>query len=119
MRMTLLVLSLFAVACDDEKQTVTDAAPMPDAPIDASIDAPMPDAPPSAIDKACEAACGKLATCAMEPVDPTCIAECAADVADCTPQQVQDIEACVALDCDGGEQSPFVQCLTMIACVMG
>ncbi|MBS1122576.1 MAG: hypothetical protein H6Q90_4804 [Deltaproteobacteria bacterium] len=119
MRMTLLVLSLFAVACDDEKQTVMDAAASIDGPFDASIDAPMPDAPPSAIDKACKTACDKLATCAMAPADPECNAECAADLVDCTPQQLQDLEACAALDCDGGESNPFVDCLQMIACVMG
>jgi hypothetical protein len=126
---TLAVIALWTAACDDGgKKAAIDApvTPQTDAAIDAGIDAPPDappdapiDAPPSEIEKACMAACDKIFTCAMVPPEPECYADCGADLADCTPQQVMDVEACGAADCGAmfPENSPLIMCLEAITCI--
>jgi hypothetical protein len=68
-------------------------------------------------ERACMAACEKLAVCAMEPPEASCIAECTEDLDDCTPQQVMEVQDCSLLSCGNGDASPFVQCLESIPCI--
>ena len=68
---------------------------MIDAPM---IDAPGIDAPPGAVTLACMHACDAIGVCAMG-TDAGCVGECSADLADCTAQQVQDVDACTTMAC--------------------
>ncbi len=89
-------------------------APMIDAPM---IDAPMPiDAAMSAITTTCMNACSALGVCFMDS-DPSCVGGCSADLADCTAQQVQDINACTTLACGDQNASPIVDCIAAVTCV--
>jgi len=49
--------------------------------------------------------------------DPSCVGECSADLADCTAQQVQEVEACTTMACGDQTASPIIDCLSMVACV--
>ncbi|MBA3465394.1 MAG: hypothetical protein H0T46_36015 [Deltaproteobacteria bacterium] len=122
---------MILVACDGGGKTPPDAkhvdasgtidAPMIDAPmIDApTVDAPMIDAPVSMdITTACMHACDKLGTCLGEPVEAQCYSDCAADLGDCTMQQVMDVDQCTQLAC-GNMGDAIMTCLEAIACVMG
>ena len=93
---------------------IVDAPPLIDAPM---IDAPGIDAPPGSAALACMHACDALGVCFMEPTDPSCYAECEADLADCTPQQVQDIDACSTLACGDANSSPLMECIAAVPCV--
>lgn len=128
---TLLATLVLMTACGDDGSSLpvdaraADAAPgidarIIDAPIDAPPDAFIPDAPPGAITTACTSACGKIGMCVMEPVDATCVSECSVDLADCTPAQVQAVSDCtteVCGDIANKGSSPFLACLTAIACI--
>ena len=107
-------------ACDGGGKTPPDAAQdvLVHAP-DAAIDA-MPDATvvPMNIADACMHACDKVAMCANDPVETTCYGECAADLADCTAQQVMDVDACSQLAC-GTNGEAVGECIVAIACVDG
>ena len=129
--MRFVPLFVLLAACDGGGKTAPDAkqldaavaidarpidAPMIDAPM---IDAPMIDAPVSMdITTACMHACDKLATCSGEPVEAECYSECAADLGDCTAQQVMDVDGCSQLAC-GNMGDAIMMCLEAIACVMG
>lgn len=126
-----LVTMLVLGACNGGGKTALDAAPMKDAAvvlidaamIDAAPDTPMLDAMldagpvPMNIADACMHACDKIAMCANQQPDTTCAGECAADLGDCSAQQVMDVEACSQLACTDAEA--IVTCLEAIACVMG
>ncbi len=128
MRTLLATLILCAACGDDGSSLPVDAravdaaidARIIDAPIDAPPDAYIPDAPPGAITTACTNACAKISACVMEPVDATCVAECSADLADCSATQVAEVDACTTQDCgDLADEttSPLLACLTAIACI--
>jgi hypothetical protein len=91
-------------AVDDAGNLLIDAAPLP---------------PPPGIAQACAAACDKIALCEMQMPTPECNTGCAADLADCTPQQVMDVQNCAAMSCGTGppENSPFIMCIEAIACI--
>jgi len=74
-------------AVDDAGNLLVDAAPPP---------------PPPGIEQACSAACDKLAQCQMMMPDPSCNMGCASDLADCSPQQVMDVQNCALLGCGTG-----------------
>jgi hypothetical protein len=98
---------------DGSISTMVDARPVDAAvPIDAPVDADN-----SAVTAACVAVCDALAACAMEPGDPTCATECAADLADCTPQQVQAVDACKTEACGDESDSPLLRCIVAVSCV--
>jgi len=128
---TLLSSLVVLVACGDDGSSLpvdarsVDAAVgidarLIDAPLDAPPDAYVPDAPPGAITAACTSACSAIATCAMEPDTGDCVGECSADLADCTPVQVQAVSDCTTEACgdlmDKGN-SPLISCLTAISCI--
>lgn len=105
---------------DASTGTTIDAA----RPIDAarSIDAmPMPDAGNSMITATCTSLCDMIGVCVMEPTDPTCASECAADLADCTAQQVLELDACKTKMCgdivNDPDNSPLVTCVMAVSCV--
>jgi hypothetical protein len=130
--MLLVMMTVFAVACgDDGGQTpAIDAptTPVVDAPTTPVVDAPeqidapsvAPDAMvPAEIAAACTAACDKLTTCLMQPPTPECNSGCETDLLDCTPEQVQQVQACAALECGADPQTgPVFMCLTAIPCIM-
>lgn len=133
MRNLLLILIVTAAACDGDGSSLptdasgtVDAPRAIDAPINPMIDAPMIDAPmidafvidapPGSIAMACMDACNAIGVCAMG-TDAGCVAECSADLADCTPQQVMDVDACTTLACGDANGSPLLECITAVACV--
>jgi hypothetical protein len=83
---------------------------------DAAIDAP-PTNP--AITMTCTDLCNALSTCFMEPLDPDCVSECSADLADCSAQQVTDLDACKSEACGDRDNSPIITCLGVVGCVDG
>jgi hypothetical protein len=141
MRITLVALALCFAACSNN-DTPTDArvsvidsptvdawaidAPMHDAAVthDAMVDAsPLLDGGPPSMDitTACMHVCAAIGTCAMAQ-DPACVTGCASDLADCTPAQVQAVDACSTQACGDPTDpstSPLLGCLTAVACVMG
>jgi hypothetical protein len=124
---TLLATLILCAACGDDGSSLPVDARAVDAAIDARIvdapivlpDAYIPDAPPGAITTACTNACAKIATCAMEPDVGGCVGECSADLADCSAAEVAAVDACTTQACGDieGKNSPFLQCITAIACV--
>ena len=133
MRNLLVALILCVAACDGDGSSLpVDASmtvdapraidapnnPMIDAPmIDAPmIDAPSIDAPPGSIAMACMDACNAIGVCAMD-TDPSCVGECSIDLADCTPQQVMDVDACSTLACGNANGSPLLECIAAVPCV--
>ncbi|HUS28002.1 MAG TPA: hypothetical protein VMZ53_05820 [Kofleriaceae bacterium] len=124
MRYSLLIAMVLA-ACGDDGGSSTphpDAAQMVDARmIDAAIDAP-PDAPPAdnaAITMTCTDLCDAIGVCFMEPPDASCVTDCSADLADCTAQQVTDLDACKTEACGDETASPIFDCITAVSCVDG
>lgn len=129
MRTLLLTLVFSVAACDGDGSSLpvdataaVDApridarivdAPMIDAPM---IDAPAIDAPPGSIALACMHACDAIGACTMD-TDPGCVGECSADLADCTAQQIQDIDACTTLACGDATSSPLIECIAAVPCV--
>lgn len=124
------VLLVLAAACDGDGSSLpTDSGqpPMIDArivdarPVDAPmIDAPQViDAPAGSIANACMHACAALGVCFMEPTDPDCVSGCSADLADCSPQQVQQVDACSTQACGDiqNNNSPIITCLSAISCI--
>ena len=127
------VLVIAATACGDDGASLpVDSGQRIDAAIDArmvdarpidapTVDAPTPiDAPAGAITTACTNVCAAIGVCFMEPPDATCVAECSADLADCSAQQVQDVDACKTQACGDIESktsSPLFTCLTAITCI--
>lgn len=121
-------LIVIATACGDDGSSLpVDSAPAIDArlvdarPIDAPmIDAPpVIDAPPSAITMACTNVCAALGVCFMDS-DAGCVDGCSADLADCSAQQVQDVDACKTQACgdpQSPETSPMFMCLMAITCI--
>lgn len=131
MSRTLALALIVLAACSDEGTSlpVDSAAPIDAAtdarlvdarPVDAMIDAPpIIDAPPSAITTACTNACAALGVCAAD-TDAGCVGECSADLADCSAQQVQAVDACSTQACgdiDDPANSPIFMCLTAISCI--
>ena len=126
------VFVVAAAACGDDGSSLpVDSAHPSDAAIDARvidarpIDAPMVDAPTiidapaTAITAACTDVCAALGVCFMDS-DATCVAECSADLADCSAQQVQDVDACKTAACgDIGNKatSPLFMCLAAVSCI--
>jgi hypothetical protein len=120
------LLLVVLVACSDDPKSKVDAAvqvdsklidapkPPPDAPPDAA-----PDATPMNITTACDHACTALAACFMEPPDPGCNMGCAQDLADCTAQQVAEVDACSTQMCGDitNNMSPLIDCITAVTCV--
>ena len=124
-RLLASALILLAAACGDDGSSLpVDSAPAIDArlvdarPIDAPmVDAPLLiDAPASAITTACTNACNALGVCFME-TDAGCVGECSTDLADCTAQQVQAVDACTTQACGDKNSSPLIECIMMVACV--
>lgn len=116
---------LWAAACGDDGGPVVDASGIDGenidsaAPIDGptAIDAtPTIDAPTTAIGQACSNACSALEVCFGGKVDETCNSECEADLADCTPAQVDEVERCATLTCTKNP-SAIPECLMQITCV--
>jgi hypothetical protein len=128
-RPLVLALILASAACDGDGSSLpvdataaADApridgrivdAPMIDAPM---IDAPMIDAPPGSIAQACMHACDAIGVCAMD-TDPGCVGECSADLADCTPQEVGQVDACTTMACGDANGSPLIECIAAVPCV--
>lgn len=81
------------------------------------MDAPFADS--TAITTACTNLCAALATCFMERRDDDCVAECSADLADCTAEQVMTLDACKSEDCGDEDDSPFFTCITAVSGVDG
>lgn len=84
----------------------------------AMIDAPV-DAPPMtdpAITATCTDLCDALGVCAMD-TDAGCVGECSDDLADCSAQQVMDLDACKTEACGDEDDSPIVNCLLAVGCV--
>jgi hypothetical protein len=129
MKRLFLVAALFA-GCDDSSSTpdappgTADAPPgTADAPPGTpDAMAPAPDAPASLVDagpgvtipETCSRACDRVTECFMEPPDPACIGECSADLADCTPAQVQEV-----YDCSGVPCGQLKSCIGAVACIQG
>lgn len=90
-----------------------------DAAIDAAPDAP-PDAPPVPMEivDACTHACARIGECAGVTPAPTCVPKCELDLADCTPQQVMDVDACSHSEC-GQDSQTLGMCLLAVSCVGG
>ncbi|MSP16244.1 MAG: hypothetical protein EXR73_06450 [Myxococcales bacterium] len=139
--------ALVVAACGDDAAT-PDASPIvadaptnqPDAPsaptLDGSVDAPvapadapapladadptLPDARPDAVTMptTCTRVCETLELCITMMANPECVAQCNADLADCTAAQVMQIETCNMLGCPGGDPSAFGACMMMVGCVM-
>jgi hypothetical protein len=120
---------MLAAACDPDTGRMPqidasgsaqqDAARLVDAPVQPPADAAA-DASNSAITAACMALCDALAVCFMEPTaDPGCYTDCAADLQDCTPQQVQTLDACKTEACGTDENGPIFVCIAGVACVQG
>lgn len=89
--------------------------------LDAGIDAPpdaSPDAPPPSMEivEACMHACARIGECAGMALDPGCVTECEAGIADCTPQQVMDVDACAQSEC-GENGATLAMCILAIPCV--
>ena len=113
-----------APANDDARtgDAATDAPLVSDAPGDATLpDAPTVDASMD-VTTACTNACTKLNECFQE-TDPTelqgCIDDCSVDLADCTPAQVTQVDACSQSSCSGPnpDQWAITMCIGNIACV--
>jgi hypothetical protein len=113
MRLALALLTVVAVGCDKSEPHV-DAAVV-------TIDAP-PDAPPDAntmnIMTACTHVCDALGVC-FGGADPGCVSQCTDDLLDCTPEQVQAVDMCSTQACGTQDDSPIINCIAMVACVMG
>lgn len=92
-------------------------ARMPDAAIDAPPDAPGANS--AAITMTCTDLCNAIGVCAMETPDAGCVTECSADLADCTAQQVTDLDACKTQACGDEDDSPLINCVAAISCVDG
>nr|MBA3451504.1 hypothetical protein [Deltaproteobacteria bacterium] len=43
--------------------------------------------------------------------------ECSADLSDCSPQQVQAVDACSNQACGNENASPLFDCLAAISCI--
>lgn len=125
------VLLFAIVACTKDSQQQLDAGVKPvdaklndakliDAPrpIDAALDAP-PDAPNMNVVTACMHACDAIFVCLNEPVDGECYSECAEDLADCSAQQVAEIDACTSEACGDIENkdSPLLTCIMGVTCI--
>jgi hypothetical protein len=114
----LALISVVLIACGDDGASNSNPPP-PDAGerIDGMIDARMADAaidgPPDnpAITMTCTDLCNALSTCFNEPLDPDCVDECSLDLADCTAQQVTDLDACKTEACGDEDNSPIINCL--------
>jgi hypothetical protein len=126
--MRILAALLLIAAChkDDNKSidaavhVFQDAPKQIDAPkpIDAPTDSP-PDGASMDIVTACDHACGALFACLMMQPDPGCTMGCQTDLADCTAQQVQTIDACSSQECGDIENnmSPLIDCIAAVPCV--
>jgi hypothetical protein len=120
------LIAIVLAACGDDGSNSN--PPLPDAPrmidarmVDAAIDAP-PDAPPvsdPAITATCTDLCNAIGVCAMETPDATCVSECSVDLADCTAQQVTDLDACKTEACGDENDSPLINCVIAVGCVDG
>jgi hypothetical protein len=119
--MRLGVLSCLLFACSKDPQPAVDASVvLADAkPIDAPVDAPSPDAPNMNVVTACMHICDAVFACFRFPPDPSCYAECAVDLADCSAEEVTAIDACSTEECGDleNEDSPMVDCITQVRCV--
>ena len=122
-RMRYVAMMILLWACGSNPTSKPDASTHGDAPHpDAAIDAPVmidasPDADTSAITTTCADVCDALATCFMLPPDPGCNTGCEADLGDCTPEQVQTIDACKTEMCGDAMDSPIVTCIQAVTCV--
>jgi hypothetical protein len=122
----LALIATVLVGCGDDGSSST---PHPDAPqmvdarmvdarmADASVDSPPPTDP--AITTTCTDLCNAIGVCAMETPDAGCVTECSADLADCTAQQVTDLEACKTEACGDETNSPLINCIGAVTCVDG
>jgi hypothetical protein len=70
------------------------------------------------ITMACTNVCERIGVCFEEMVPGSCVTECSADLADCTPQQVMDVDACAQSEC-GDQGETLGMCITAVACVDG
>ena len=121
------LIAMVLLACGDDgsgsNQPHPDAPQMVDARmvdarmVDAAVDAPPPTNP--AITMTCTDLCDALGVCAMETPDAGCISECSDDLADCTAQQVTDLDACKTEACGDANDSPLINCLGAVTCVDG
>ncbi len=92
--------------------------------IDAAVDAHVIDAHPDAsvpsneITAACTHMCDRIGECLAMTTPAGCVSACSTDLADCSAQQVMDVDACVQAEC-GEQGAGLAMCLTQIACVDG
>ncbi len=98
-----------------------DAGPVDGPPTDSPLGdaAEITDASTGAIATACMHACAAIGVCFMDS-DSSCEGECSADLADCSDEQVQAVDACSTQGCGdlaNPETSPLLMCLTAIACI--
>jgi len=119
------LIAIVLAACGDDGSSSNpphpDAAPGIDAKmVDAAVDAP-PDAPPTnpAITATCTDLCNAIGVCVMETPDAGCVTDCSADLADCTAQQVTDLDACKTQACGDETSSPLIDCIGAVTCVDG
>jgi hypothetical protein len=122
--MRLMLASLLLVACSKDPQAHSDAsivlvdAKVIDAAVDAAPDAP-PDAPNMNVVTACMHICDALFVCLGQPTDAKCYSECAADLADCSAEQVATVDACSTEECGDieGKDSPLLTCVVGVSCI--
>lgn len=121
----ILVLLLAVCACggDDGGSGKVDAA-IDDATIvdTAAIVDASPDAPALTVTSACMNMCDKLASClgAISPDDlQACIDSCETDLADCSFDQLTDLDACNQATCTGDDPTQWEvgMCIAAVSCV--
>jgi hypothetical protein len=83
--------------------------------VDASIDAAGGD-----IGALCTRMCNRIfAECQQMDVPATCVAECSADLEDCSAGELDAISDCGNVTCTGGDESPVTSCLANVGCIGG
>lgn len=62
----------------------------------------------------CAGVCGAFAECSDQTPDPLCDADCIADLAECSTEEVDALEACAA-----GECGDLTDCVLAVDCASG
>ena len=118
----ILVLGLLLAGCDDSDGGVDAPPGSGDASQDVDALVSTPDGggmgldagPGVTIAQACERVCARVPVCFNEPPDPTCMGDCAADLADCTQGEIEAV-----YDCGGVACNELKMCVGSIGCITG
>lgn len=108
------LLSLLA-ACGDDSSTSPDANDpgSPDASTAIDAEPPPPDAEPDAgPETLCGRLCATIMTCFQEGPGGDCEAECGADLADCSLDELNTLDGCSSLGCD-----TIIDCIIAVPCI--